>query len=94
MRNGILWSMVFAIAGVLLAALGLCIGSVHVPFSEVWGALSGSLPDGTSAIIVRQVRLPQVITAALAGSGLAAAGHTATPRSQSDNRARYWQCAR
>ncbi|HMW96769.1 MAG TPA: iron ABC transporter permease [Flavobacteriales bacterium] len=74
MRNGILWSVVFAIAGVLLAALGLCIGSVHVPFSEVRGALSGSLPDGTSAIIVRQVRLPQVITAALAGSGLAAAG--------------------
>ena len=74
MRKGLLWSLLFAIAGVVLAVIGLGIGSVHVPPAKVWGALTGSLQDGTAAVIVRQVRLPQVLTAALAGGGLAAAG--------------------
>ena len=57
MRKGLLWSLLFAIAGVVLAVIGLGIGSVHVPLGEVWGALTGSLQDGTAAVIVRQVRL-------------------------------------
>ncbi|MBK9758893.1 MAG: iron ABC transporter permease [Flavobacteriales bacterium] len=57
-----------------LAMLGLAIGSVHVPIGEVWSALFHPDPQSTFTTIVRQVRLPQVITAATAGAGLAASG--------------------
>lgn len=74
MRKGLLWSLIFLLVGVVLAFVSLFIGSVHVPPGQVWSALTGSLPDSTVAVIVRQVRLPQVLTAAIAGGGLAAAG--------------------
>ncbi len=57
-----------------LAMLGLAIGSVHVPLGEVCDALFQPDPLSTFTTIVRQVRLPQVITAATAGAGLAASG--------------------
>ena len=69
-----MWLLVFAIAGMALAMLGLAIGSVHVPIGEVWSALFHPDPQSTFTTIVRQVRLPQVITAATAGAGLAASG--------------------
>jgi iron complex transport system permease protein len=74
MRGKGLWLLVFSVAGITLALLGLTVGSVPVPFDDVWDALLTSDGAGTYATIVRQVRLPQVITAAIAGSGLAASG--------------------
>ncbi len=74
MRTKGLWLLVFAIATVSLALLGLAVGSVHVPLGEVWTALFHRDPQNTFTTIIRQVRLPEVITAATAGAGLAASG--------------------
>ena len=74
MRGKALWLLLFAAAGIVLGLLGLAIGSVAVPLSEVWNALFDPEPQSSFTTIVRQVRLPQVITAAIAGAGLAASG--------------------
>ncbi len=60
----------------LLFTANLFIGSVDLPFEEVWRVLSGRVTnDGSPAIhIVMQYRLPQTITAVIAGSSLAVAG--------------------
>lgn len=73
MRGKGWWLVAFAVLGVLMALLGLALGSVAVPVGELWEALNGKGP-GAAAVIVRHVRLPGVITAAAAGAGLAAAG--------------------
>lgn len=74
MRGKALWLLLFAAAGIVLGLLGLAIGSVAVPLSDVWRALFDPEPQNAFTTIVRQVRLPQVITAAVAGAGLAASG--------------------
>ncbi len=73
MPKGGWWLMLFAVLVVVGIAAGLAWGSVKVPLTGVWEALflGGS---GTAGTIVVQVRLPEVITAAAAGAGLAAAG--------------------
>lgn len=73
MRSRFPWSILFAVLAVSLALLGLTVGSVHVPFGKVWSLLASG-GGGPEATIVRQVRLPQVLTAAVAGAGLAASG--------------------
>lgn len=67
------WLLVFAVLTVLMALLGLALGSVPIPLNEVWAGLFGG-EEGPFRVIVREVRLPEVITAATAGAGLAAAG--------------------
>lgn len=59
----------------MLFALNLCIGSVDVPLREVWAALVGS-EDANQIYrtIVLQARLPQALTATVAGAGLAVSG--------------------
>lgn len=63
---------------VLLAALAIAnlfFGSIHLPAAEVWAALTGGASQSeTSTFIVLQSRLPQMITAVLAGASLAVAG--------------------
>lgn len=60
----------------LLAAVGsLVIGSVNIPPSEVFAALTGGETEKESwRYIILQSRLPQTITAMLCGSSLAASG--------------------
>ncbi len=60
----------------LLAAVGsLVIGSVNIPASEVFAALTGGETEKESwRYIILQSRLPQTITAMLCGSSLAASG--------------------
>lgn len=66
------WLGVFAVLAVLLALLGLATGTSHIALSGVIEALfRGEHAQGS---VVRQVRLPQVLTAVLAGSGLATGG--------------------
>jgi iron complex transport system permease protein len=74
MRGSGTWSLVFAVAALALALLGLAMGSVHIPFGEVLSSLFHPSSAGTNTTIVREVRLPEVITAATAGAGLAACG--------------------
>lgn len=58
----------------LLACLGLMAGSTSIPAASVWAAFfERGTPDAMGAV-VREVRLPEVLTAILAGSGLAVGG--------------------
>lgn len=62
-------------AGVAIAlALGLLFGSTSLPFADVLGALTHGTADDPSTILVRELRLPRVLMAALVGGALASAG--------------------
>lgn len=58
----------------LLIILNLYIGAVSFPFEEITQVLTGSSQDDSLKFIILESRLPQAITALLAGSGLAASG--------------------
>ncbi|GAA0592597.1 iron chelate uptake ABC transporter family permease subunit [Kribbella sandramycini] len=57
---------------VLLMAASLAFGAEHVPFGQVWQALTVGGTD--SDVIVRDVRLPRTLLGVLVGSALAVAG--------------------
>lgn len=63
-------------SGVLLVALlDLALGSVSIPPGEVLAALfGGDVQQSSWSVIVRQIRLPRVLTAAVAGAALAVSG--------------------
>lgn len=58
----------------LLFALVLSVGAVHIPFCDVWGALFGEGVKETYRFIVVESRLPMALTAIISGAGLSAAG--------------------
>ncbi len=69
-----IWPFILLFAAcVSLFVAHLFIGSVAVPFEDVIAALISS-DRSEFASIVREVRLPQAITALIAGCGLAASG--------------------
>ncbi len=58
-----------------LFVLNLFVGSVSIHYDEVWGVLRGdAASDSTVGFIVLGSRLPQAVTALLAGAGLAVSG--------------------
>ena len=59
--------------GLLLFVMNLCFGSVSIPMKEIWAAVFGG-EGSTYRAIVLDYRLPQAITALLAGIGLSVAG--------------------
>lgn len=60
---------------VFLFVMSLFIGSVDIPAAEVWKILKeGNSDAGATSFIVLGSRLPQAITAMLAGAGLAVSG--------------------
>ncbi|HEX9269703.1 MAG TPA: iron ABC transporter permease [Candidatus Limnocylindria bacterium] len=63
------------LAAVLLAslAIGLLVGAVAIAPLDVWSAIWGG-GDPTTATIVRDLRLPRVLGAAVVGGALAVAG--------------------
>jgi iron complex transport system permease protein len=66
---------VFALLAVALgmsAAAGILVGAVAIAPGDVLSALLGA--DSTSGTIIRELRLPRVLGAALVGGALAAAG--------------------
>lgn len=71
---------VLALIFILSAALGvvglaaLAVGGVHLSLGEVWAGLKGTSPGDQAAIIVREIRLPRVLLAALVGAALAVSG--------------------
>jgi len=68
------WIIAFLLCvGIVLFVLHLCIGPVAIPVDEVWSALFGH-GSSTTIRIIHSVRLPEAITATLAGGGLAACG--------------------
>jgi iron complex transport system permease protein len=73
-NRAIVW--LFFTAGILLLFMvNLALGSVHIPFGQVVRVLAGSGSGQESfSTIILQSRLPQAITACLAGGGLAVGG--------------------
>jgi ABC-type Fe3+-siderophore transport system permease subunit len=61
-----------AAALVVSAAAGILVGAVAIAPGDVLSALFGA--DGTNGTIIRELRLPRVLGAALVGAALAAAG--------------------
>lgn len=61
-------------AAVLVAALaGIALGTMGLSVSESWVALAGR-GDPTNIFVVRELRLPRVLLAALVGAGLGLSG--------------------
>jgi iron complex transport system permease protein len=69
-------TLVCAVAGVLVMALvfAISMGAAHIPFTEVFNSLIGVATSKRFDIIVWNIRLPQALTAIVAGAGLAVAG--------------------
>lgn len=67
-----LWIIAFSLPLLFLA--NLLWGSVHIPLESFWEVLSGSDNSSMYYKIIVKGRLPQAITACLAGSGLATGG--------------------
>lgn len=59
--------------GLLLFVMNLCFGSVSIPMKEIWAAAFCG-EEATYRAIVLDYRLPQAITALLAGIGLSVSG--------------------
>ena len=62
------------IVGIILFILNLFIGSVTVPLDEIFKVLLKENSDNTLNVIIFNYRLPQALTALLAGAALAVAG--------------------
>ena len=62
------------ILGIVLFLLNLFVGSVMVPFDDIFKVLLKTNTDNTLSVIIFNYRLPQALTALLAGSALAVAG--------------------
>ncbi|QQR86810.1 MAG: iron ABC transporter permease [Flavobacteriales bacterium] len=63
-----------AVLALLLCFGDLLVGTTTIPAGEVLGALFGSASSRQHELIVNGVRLPQALTALLAGGGLALCG--------------------
>jgi iron complex transport system permease protein len=68
----ILISLIFV--GILLFILNLFVGSVSIPFSDLFNVLLGKELNPTVATIVFEYRFPQAVTALFAGAALSVAG--------------------
>lgn len=62
------------IVGIILFILNLFVGSVTVPLDDIFKVLLKDNTDNTLNVIIFNYRLPQALTALLAGAALAVAG--------------------
>ncbi len=62
------------VLGIVLFMLNLFVGSVMVPFDDILKVLLHDNTDKTLSVIIFNYRLPQALTALLAGAALAVAG--------------------
>ena len=62
------------ILGIILFILNLFVGSVSIPFRDLFEVIFGDDGNSTVRTIVYEYRLPQAITALLAGAALSVAG--------------------
>lgn len=64
-----------AAAATAAIMVAIAVGSVTIPVPAIWSFLvSGDAGDPQSTILLERIRMPRVMTAALAGAGLAVAG--------------------
>jgi iron complex transport system permease protein len=65
--------ILLVVALLVAAVLGVAIGTISVPPSELWNAVRGT-GDSTAVMVVRTLRLPRVLLAMLVGIGLGMSG--------------------
>ncbi|MDR6225914.1 FecCD family ABC transporter permease [Desmospora profundinema] len=72
------WCLAFILLLALSMAVSISIGSADIGVADVWSALIGPSVsqeiDPVTEAIIREIRLPRVLLAALVGAALAAAG--------------------
>jgi iron complex transport system permease protein len=73
MRNPFLIAL-FAL--LIMLTLSMAIGSVFIPPTEVWRALTGTASDEKFRTILLNIRLPRTVLIALVGAALAGSGAT------------------
>ena len=73
-KLGIGWKLLFAALPIAAGFGALCIGRISIPMGEVLAALTGGNVSNLTAMTVFNLRLPRIVTAALAGAGLSCAG--------------------
>jgi iron complex transport system permease protein len=71
-KTGILCLSLLVLAAILV--IGVSLGAANIPFKDVFWTLMGATVSKRVDIIVWNIRLPQALTAVVAGAGLAAAG--------------------
>ncbi len=76
MNKGVVYGIALALLTVVLLSLNLTTGSVNIPLGDVVAVLTGDDAGVKDSwrYIVREVRLPEAVTAMLAGSALAVSG--------------------
>lgn len=74
MQTKVFLFVVASLVTLLLFLANIFFGSIHIEPSRVWAALSGSETDAIVRFVVLESRLPQALTALLAGAGLAVSG--------------------
>jgi iron complex transport system permease protein len=73
-RNAIVLAAAMALLLFLVGLVSLGIGGVHLSPHQVWRSLAGSGADPQSITIVRDLRLPRILLAALVGAALGVSG--------------------
>ena len=69
------WKFIILTAALaVLLVVNLLLGTVRIPIAEILTILTGSEADEVATNIVMQSRLPQALTAIVAGAGLAVSG--------------------
>ena len=74
MRRTLLLIVILLISIVVLAIVNLLLGSVRIPVGDVCSILLGNEENEIWTNIVWKSRLPQALTAIMAGAGLAVSG--------------------
>lgn len=73
-RNVLSVTLVLSAALIVVGVAALAVGGVHVTLGDVWRSLVGAGPRTDATVIVREIRLPRIVLAALVGAALAVAG--------------------
>lgn len=74
MPRAALASVSLAVVLLVLAMYTLAYGQISLSIPDAWAALLGTHPDSLTTQIVRDIRLPRVLAAVLAGSALGMSG--------------------
>lgn len=73
-RNKIFTIFAIILLGIVLFLMNLFVGSVTIPFGDILDVLLKDNVDNKLTTIILNYRLPQAVTAMLAGAGLAVSG--------------------
>ena len=73
-RRSAVLPLLLALLLALLLPAAMLVGSVDIPASDVWAAVSGGETSAVRRLIVMETRLPAVLTSVVAGASLAVAG--------------------